>query len=119
MIAPTESAIMPAAYFALGSNRGRVTHFDGREGDSDFAAYSVGGYSTHFGSTGWYIDTILQGTFYDINRTANRGLPAFKTQGQGIAASLRADIRSGLPAAEIHRTADATGVSEHQHQRHQ
>jgi hypothetical protein len=53
-------------------NRGQVTHFDGREGNSDFAAYTVGGYWTHFGPTGWYTDAILQGTFYDINSTANQ-----------------------------------------------
>jgi autotransporter family porin len=77
------------AYFAVGGNHGRVTHFDGQQGDSDFAAYSLGGYWTHFGPTGWYTDAILQGTFYDINSSANRGLPALKTAGQGIAASIQ------------------------------
>jgi outer membrane autotransporter protein len=85
---PDGSRDRAGAYFAIGSNRGRVTHFDGREGNSDFAAYTLGGYWTHFEPTGWYTDAILQGTFYDINSTANRGLPTFKTQGQGIAASL-------------------------------
>ena len=81
-------AIMPAAILRSASNQGQVTHFNGREGDSDFAAYTLGGYWTHFGPTGWYTDAILQGTFYDISSTANRGLPTFKTQGQGLAASL-------------------------------
>jgi outer membrane autotransporter protein len=76
------------AYFAIGGNQGRVSHFDGRQGDSNFAAYSLGGYWTRFGPSGWYLDAILQGTYYDINSTANRGLPMFKTQGQGLASSL-------------------------------
>ena len=80
--------IMPAAILQSAPTRGQVTHFNGRQGDSDFAAYTLGGYWTHFGPTGWYTDAILQGTFYDINSTANRGLPTFKTQGQGLAASL-------------------------------
>jgi len=76
------------AYFAIGGDQGRVTHFDGRQGDSDFSAYTLGGYWTRFGPTGGYIDSIVQGTFYDINSTANRGLPTMNTQGQGVAASL-------------------------------
>jgi len=90
---PDGSRDHAGGYFAVGGNRGRVTHFDSRQGDSDFAAYSLGGYWTHFGPTGWYTDAILQGTFYDINSTANRGLPALKTAGQGVAASLE----SGYP----------------------
>jgi len=90
---PDGSRDHAGGYFAIGTNRGQVAHFDGREGNSDFAAYTVGGYWTHFGPTGWYTDAILQGTFYDINSTANRGLPTFKTQGQGIAAS----IETGYP----------------------
>ena len=85
---PDGSRDHAGGYFAIGANRGQVAHFDGREGNSDFAAYTLGGYWTHFGPTGWYTDAILQGTFYDINSTANRGLPTFKTQGQGFAASL-------------------------------
>jgi outer membrane autotransporter protein len=90
---PDGSRDHAGAYFAVGTNKGEVTHFDGREGNSDFAAYTLGGYWTHFGPGGWYTDAILQGTFYDINSTANRGLPTFKTEGQGIAAS----IESGYP----------------------
>ncbi|MBR0692323.1 autotransporter outer membrane beta-barrel domain-containing protein [Bradyrhizobium lablabi] len=85
---PDGSRDHAGGYFAIGTNQGQVTHFDGREGNSDFNAYSLGGYWTHFGPTGWYTDAILQGTFYDISSTANRGLPTFKTEAQGFAASL-------------------------------
>jgi outer membrane autotransporter protein len=85
---PDGSRDHAGAYFAIGGDQGLVTHFDGRQGDSDFAAYTLGGYWTHFGPTGLYIDAILQGTFYDINSSANRGLPALTTAAQGAAASL-------------------------------
>jgi len=90
---PDGSRDQAGAYFAIGGDQGQVTHFDGKLGDSDFAAYSLGGYWTRFGPSGWYIDAILQGTFYDINSSANRGLPTFSTVGQGIAAS----IEGGYP----------------------
>ena len=98
------------------SGPGHPLHW--QEGDSNFAAYSLGGYWTHFGSSGWYVDTILQGTFYDINSSANRGLPTFKTGVREPLPQLRADtvqVRRWV----LHRTAGATGLSEHQHQRHQ
>ena len=84
---------LAGAYFAIGGAKGRVTHFDGAIGDSDFAAYTLGGYWTHFGPAGWYVDMVLQGTFYDMRSSADRGLPAFKTGAQGAAAS----IESGYP----------------------
>jgi outer membrane autotransporter protein len=87
---PDGSRDQAGGYFAIGADRGTVTHFDGRQGDSDFNAYSLGGYWTHFGAGGWYTDAILQGTFYDMVSTGNRGLPALQTAGQGAAASIEA-----------------------------
>jgi outer membrane autotransporter protein len=75
-------------YAAFGFARGRVKHFDGTHGDSDFQAYSLGGYWTHFGPSGWYLDAIVQGTFYAVTSDAHRGIPKMKTDGGGIAASL-------------------------------
>jgi outer membrane autotransporter protein len=75
-------------YFALGTARSDVTHFDMTGGNSNFVAYSLGGYWTHFGPTGWYIDAIAQGTFYDVTSSANRGIPALTTTGSGFAGSL-------------------------------
>ena len=94
---PDGSRDHAGAYFAIGGDRGRVSHFDNRIGDSDFAAYSLGGYWTHFGPGGWYIDAVLQGTFYDINSSANRSLPTFKTSGQGIASSIEGGYPFKLP----------------------
>ena len=94
---PDGSRDRAGAYFAIGGDQGRVTHFDGKLGDSNFAAYSLGGYWTHFGPGGWYVDAILQGTFYDISSSANRGLPAFKTAAQGAAASIEGGYPFKLP----------------------
>jgi outer membrane autotransporter protein len=75
-------------YGAIGGAHSDVTHFDGaRAGDDTFMGYSVGGYWTTFGPTGWYLDSVLQGTFYDMNGNSNR-LPALHTEGWGLGASL-------------------------------
>ncbi|WP_445218542.1 autotransporter outer membrane beta-barrel domain-containing protein [Bradyrhizobium sp. Pa8] len=90
---PDGSRDQAGAYFAIGGAQGRVAHYDGQIGDSTFAAYTLGGYWTHFGPAGWYIDAITQGTFYDIRSTANQDLPALKTGAQGAAVS----IEGGYP----------------------
>lgn len=87
---PDGSRDQAGVYFAIGNDRGRVTHISGVQGNSNFDAYSLGGYWTHFGPQGWYTDTILQGTFYDVNSSAHRGLATLNTSGQGLAASVEA-----------------------------
>src|SRR4029079_15850512 len=74
---PDGSRDHAGGYFAIGTNKGQVTHFDGRPGNSDFNAYTLGGYWTHFGPTGWYTDAILQGTFFHLSSTAHRHPPEF------------------------------------------
>lgn len=91
---PDGSREQAGAYFAIGGAQGRVAHFDGAMGNSDFAAYTLGGYWTHFGPTGWYIDSVVQGTFYDIRSVGDfSSIPAFKTGAQGGAAS----VEGGYP----------------------
>jgi outer membrane autotransporter protein len=58
-------------------------------GHDRFNAYTVGGYWTHYGAWGWYLDGILQGTFYDVRDESTR-LPALEDSGWGFAASLEA-----------------------------
>lgn len=84
---PDGSRDQAGVYFAAGGNQGRVTHFDGSRGDTNFQGYTLGSYWTHFGANGWYTDAILQGTFYDISSAAGRDLPTLKTGGQGAAGS--------------------------------
>ncbi len=67
-----------------------MTHFDRTfAGANNLRAYSLGGYWTHFGATGWYLDAILQGTWYDV-RSASTSFPALTTNGWGFASSLEA-----------------------------
>jgi outer membrane autotransporter protein len=77
-------------YAAIGLLTGDVTHFDRTfAGANNLRGYSLGGYWTHFGATGWYLDAILQGTWYDV-RSASISLPALTTNGWGFAGSLEA-----------------------------
>jgi autotransporter family porin len=77
-------------YAAIGLLTGDVTHFNRTfAGANNLQGYSLGGYWTHFGATGWYLDAILQGTWYDV-RSASTALPALTTNGWGFASSLEA-----------------------------
>ncbi|CDZ68136.1 Autotransporter [Neorhizobium galegae bv. orientalis] len=61
-------------------------------GQSTFNAFSVGGYWTRFGENGWYLDGVLQGTWYDVITKSNRetevGFRNQNVDGFGFAASL-------------------------------
>ncbi|WFU69609.1 autotransporter outer membrane beta-barrel domain-containing protein [Bradyrhizobium sp. CB2312] len=57
-------------------------------GSVNLNAYSFGGYWTHYGPTGWYIDAVLQGSFYNGNAaTQFANLPI---GGTGFTSSLEA-----------------------------
>ena len=58
-------------------------------GTDRFNAYSLGGYWTHFGPTGWYLDAILQGTWYDAKGSFKPSAD-LTTNGCGFAGSSRA-----------------------------
>ena len=78
-------------YFAVGHAEGDVDHnLLGRRllgGSDEFDAYTLGGYWTHFGPSGWYLDGVLQGTWYDFTEKPLRRQPT-DTEGFGVAASL-------------------------------
>jgi outer membrane autotransporter protein len=88
-------------YVAYGNGDTDVTHnvlertFDA--GTDRFNAFSVGGYWTRFGENGWYVDGVLQGTWYDVttqsHRTTRFGFPDQDVDGFGVAVSLE----SGYP----------------------
>ncbi|WP_244421444.1 autotransporter outer membrane beta-barrel domain-containing protein [Allomesorhizobium alhagi] len=74
-------------YFAYGHTSADVTHFDKTDAGSDrLNGWTVGGYWTHFGATGWYLDGVVQGTWYDIE--ASGRLPGMETDGFGLGALL-------------------------------
>lgn len=85
------------AYAALGGGRGDVTHFDATDAGHDaFVALSAGAYWTHVAAAGWYVDGVLQGTWYDA-RGASTYLPALETEGAGLAASIEGGHPFRLP----------------------
>lgn len=66
-----------------------------RTGSLNLNAYSMGGYWTHYGPTGWYIDAVLQGSFYNGNATTQfANLPI---SGTGFTSSLEAGYPIPLP----------------------
>lgn len=50
---------------------------------------SVGGYWTHIGPTGWYVDAVAMGTLYDTNARSYRGF-GLKPDGAAFTGSLEA-----------------------------
>lgn len=71
-------------YGAIGDGRAGVTHFNGlTAGHDTFTAYTLGSYWTLFGPTGWYFDSVMQGTWYDMKGQSTR-LPALETDGFGV-----------------------------------
>ncbi|MGO4671352.1 autotransporter outer membrane beta-barrel domain-containing protein [Bosea sp. 2YAB26] len=75
-------------YAAIGRIESDVTHFNGiRAGRNTIDAYSLGGYWTHFGPSGWYLDGVVQGTWYDAKADSKRGF-ILNRDAFGFAASL-------------------------------
>ncbi|HEV2159980.1 autotransporter outer membrane beta-barrel domain-containing protein [Bradyrhizobium sp.] len=64
-------------------------------GSLNLNAYSVGGYWTHYGPGGWYIDAVLQGSFYNGN--ASTQFARLSTNGTGFISSLEAGYPIPLP----------------------
>jgi outer membrane autotransporter protein len=92
-------------YFAYGNSRvdvdGLVTNQEatafvlGHTGTVNLNGYSLGGYWTHYGPTGWYVDAVVQGTFYEGDATTQfANLPL---DGGGIITSLEAGYPFPLP----------------------
>ncbi|AIL61643.1 autotransporter outer membrane beta-barrel domain-containing protein [Pseudomonas alkylphenolica] len=75
---------------SAGKIAGDIDHTDGSAaGDAKVRAVGLGGYWTHFGPAGWYLDGVLQFNHFDIQANP-QDLPRFKTKGKGITASLEA-----------------------------
>jgi outer membrane autotransporter protein len=72
----------------IGRIAGSIEHSDGANAGEDLLhAYGVGGYWTHFGPEGWYLDGVLQFNRFDIKATPN-DMDALKTRAHGVTASL-------------------------------
>jgi outer membrane autotransporter protein len=78
---------------ASGAVHGLVDAFEGAPaGHLDLDATSYGGYWTHLGPSNWYIDAVLQGTYFQTAANSVRGV-ANNFSGGGFAAS----IEGGYP----------------------
>ena len=64
-------------------------------GSLDLDAYSGGAYWTHYGPGGWYVDAVLQGTYYDGH--ASTQFARLPVTGSGIVMSLEAGYPVPLP----------------------
>ena len=75
-------------YGAYGGGDGSVRHFTGvKAGKDDFNAWSIGAYWTHVASTGWFVDGVVQGSWYDMKADLVR-MAELETKGFGFAASV-------------------------------
>ncbi|MGC1333542.1 autotransporter outer membrane beta-barrel domain-containing protein, partial [Pseudomonas sp.] len=75
---------------AIGSIDAGVSHYTGANAGNDtLRAYSLGGYWTHFGPAGWYLDSVLQVSRYDIEAQPDQ-LAKLETKGWGYTGSLEA-----------------------------
>jgi hypothetical protein len=75
---------------ATGSVHGLVDAFEGASaGHLNLDASSYAGYWTHLGPSNWYIDAVLQGTYYYTTAQSIRSISNNFT-GSGIAASIEA-----------------------------
>jgi outer membrane autotransporter protein len=96
------------AFAAFGGATADVTHFDETPaGTLNLGGVTLGGYWTRIGEEGWYLDGVVQGTFYNLEAVSGR-LPDLETDGVGFAASLEGgypfDLGDGLvlePQAQL------------------
>jgi outer membrane autotransporter protein len=58
-----------------------------KAGTATIAGYSAGAYWTHFGPSGWYVDSVLQGSWFDQVR-GQTALTGMGVTGQALTASL-------------------------------
>jgi outer membrane autotransporter protein len=66
-----------------------------KTGTVNFNAYTMGGYWTHYGPTDWYVDAVVQGTFYQGDATTQ--FASLPINGTGFASSLEAGYPVPLP----------------------
>ncbi|WP_234825067.1 autotransporter domain-containing protein [Cupriavidus necator] len=73
-------------------------------------AYSLGGYWSHIGPTGWYTDAVVQGSTLTLDPRSSRGVGA-TTHGSAVSASLEAGLP--IPLGRVTVEAQAQLVWQH------
>ncbi|MFA9440097.1 autotransporter domain-containing protein, partial [Uliginosibacterium sp. sgz301328] len=69
--------------------------YGGRAGSTSMDAYSLGGYWTHRADAGWYVDSVLQGTWYRGIEAKSVAGEKLRSDGRGLTAS----VEAGYPFA--------------------
>jgi outer membrane autotransporter protein len=79
----------------LVTNAAATGYVQNRTGTLGLNGYSAGGYWTHYGPSGWYLDAVVQGTYYNGNAiTQFASLPI---NGSGFISSLEGGYPIPLP----------------------
>lgn len=82
-------------YGVIGRIQGDVSHFNRiNAGTNTIKGYTVGAYWTHFGASGWYLDGVAQGTWFDAEADSKR---LFKLDRNGF--GFGASVEGGYPIA--------------------
>ena len=79
----------------LVTNAAATGYVQSRTGTLGLNAYSTGGYWTHYGPSGWYLDAVMQGTYYNGN--AMTQFASLPINGSGFISSLEAGYPIPLP----------------------
>ena len=77
---------MHADVNGLVTNPAATAYVLSRTGSMNLNSWSAGGYWTHVGPGGWYLDAVLQGTWY--GGSASTQFAKLNTDGTGFIASL-------------------------------
>jgi outer membrane autotransporter protein len=83
----------------LVTNAAATGYVQSRTGTLGLNAYSAGGYWTHYGPSGWYLDAVLQGTYYNGN--AMTQFASLPINGSGFISSLEAGYPIPLPLGPL------------------
>ena len=79
----------------LVTNPAATAYILAHTGSMNLNAWSAGGYWTHIGPGGWYLDAVLQGTWY--GGSAGTQFARLNTDGTGFIASLESGYPFALP----------------------
>ena len=83
----------------LVTNAAATGYVQSRAGTLGLNAYSAGGYWTHYGPSGWYIDAVVQGTYYNGN--AMTQFASLPINGSGFISSLEGGYPIPLPLGPL------------------
>ena len=94
---PTGHINRAGLFYAYGWADGRIRGFSigvqgARAGSLGLESHNAGGYWTHVGPAGWYVDGVVMGSWFSASPHSDRGVGA-RVSGTGIAASLE----TGMP----------------------